>query len=595
LASNLPVAVLTQHNDNGRTGMNLFETGLTTANVNSNQFGLLFSRAVDDQIYAQPLVMTNVNIPGKGTNNIVIVATVNDTVYAYDADDSTASTPYWTDSFINPPNVVPPRNTDMTFACGGGYKDFSGNIGIASAPVIDPATGTIYLLERTKEISGGVTNYVQRLHALDVASGAERPNSPVIIAATNNGVAFNPFIQNQRSGLLLANGIVYITWASHCDGGPYKGWIIGYYTTNLLKAPLATNTVPTGSQAGIWMSNQGPAADPSGNVYLSTGNGTFDGVINFGESFLRFTPSGSNLVISSWFAPYNWSTLNGQDADLGGGGVLLIPGTSLLLSGGKTLSSAPFATLYLVNRDNMGGLSGSPTADTNIIQSWSLGGQHSIHCGPVWWNGPSANGSFAYIWGASGDRLRQYQFTNGLFNTTPYAMSGTVGGGGQPGGILSVSANGNKAGSGIVWASLNTTSDANQAVVAGTLHAYDAQNVANELWNSDMVGARDAIGNFAKFVAPTIANGKVYMATFSNRLNVYGLLPQPTISVALSGKNVILSWPSNAFQNFKLQSSPAIGSSASWTNTTYSVVTNNAVFQVTVPATNPATFYRLKL
>jgi len=347
------------------------------------------------------------------------------------------------------------------------------------------------------------------------------------------------------------------------------------------------------------MSNQGPAADPNGNVYLSTGNGTFDGVNNFGESFLRLTPSGNNLVISSWFTPYNWSALNGADADLGSGGVLLIPGTTLMLSGGKTLSSSPFSTLYLVNRDNMGGLSGSTTADTNIVQSWSIGA-HSIHGGAVWWDGPLTNGSFAYIWGASGDRLRQYAFgfntvSNGSFDTNVYAHSVTVGGGGQPGGILAVSANGSKAGSGIVWASLNTTSDANQATVAGTLHAYNAQNVGTELWNSDMVPGRDALGNFAKFVAPTVANGKVYMATFSNRLNVYGLLPQPALSAVLSGKNVILSWPTNAFQNFKLQASPTISSSAAWTNTTYPVVTNNAVLQVTIPATNPVTFYRLKL
>jgi hypothetical protein len=191
--------------------------------------------------------------------------------------------------------------------------------------------------------------------------------------------------------------------------------------------------------------------------------------------------------------------------------------------------------------------------------------------------------------------LRQYQFSNGQFNTTPYALSTTVGGGGQPGGILSLSANGTNAGSGIVWASLNTSSDANQAVVAGTLHAYNAQDISQELWNSDMVPARDAIGNFAKFVAPTIANGKVYMATFSNRLNVYGLLPQPYLSGRLSGANVVLSWPTNAYQSFKLQTSPSIGTNASWTNTTFSVVITNGMQQVTVPASNRAAFYRLKL
>jgi PKD repeat protein len=519
-ATNTPsssVAVLTQHNDNARTGMNLAESALNINNVNTNEFGLLFTRAVDDQIYAQPLLMTNVNLVGKGTHNLVIVATVNDTVYAYDADDSSATAPYWTVSFINPPNIVAPRNTDMTGACGGNYKDFSGNMGIVGAPVIDPATSTLYLVARTKEFG---TAYVQRLHALDLATGLERPNSPVVIAA-NNGVAFDPYKHNQRPALLLANGYVYITWASHCDWTPYHGWVIAYNVSDLLQPPISFNPTPSGSQAGVWMSNQGPVADANGNVYVTTGNGTFDGINNFGQCFLKLSPSGGNLNLTSWFAPFNWSSLNSADLDLGSGGVVLIPGTALLLSGGKA------GVLYLVNKDNMGGIS-SGSADTNIVQSWSLGG-HSIHGGPVWWDAP--DGSYAYIWAASSDHLRQYKFDRvaGKFpSTTPYAQSVTVGGSGQPGAILALSANGSTAGSGIIWAAINTANNANQAVVAGTLHAYNAQNVAKELWNSDMLGSRDGLGNFAKFVAPTVANGKVYMATFSNRLNVYGLLPTNT-------------------------------------------------------------------
>jgi PKD repeat protein len=520
------VAVLTQHNDNARTGANLQESVLTALNVNTNQFGLVHTRPVDDQIYAQPLIMTNVNITGKGTHNVVIVATVNDTIYAYDADDASVTSPYWTASFINPPNIVAPRNTDMTGACGGNYKDFSGNMGIVGTPVIDPATGTLYLVVRTKE-SG--TSYIQRLHALDVATGLERPNSPVVIAA-NNGVSFDPYKQNQRPGLLLANGYVYITWASHCDWGPYHGWVVGYNTSNLLQPPASFNATPSGSAAGVWMSNQGPAADANGNVYITTGNGSFDGINNFGECFLKLTPSAGQLNLTSWFAPYNWNSLNGADADLGSGGVLLIPGTPLLLSGGKA------GVLYLVNKDNMGGVS-QASSDTNIVESWSLGG-HSIHGGAVWWD--VSGSSYAYIWAASSDSLRQYKFDRaaGKFGSTnAFALSGTKGGSGQPGGILALSANGNIPGSGIVWAAINTANNANQAVVAGTLHAYNAENIANELWNSDMVSSRDSLGSFAKFVAPTVANGKVYMATFSNRLNVYGLLqtatpPQLTVSPA---------------------------------------------------------------
>jgi len=581
VAGPVPTAVLTQHNDNGRTGANLTETQLTAGNVNTNQFGLVHSRPVDDQIYAQPLVMTNVSIPGKGVHNVVYVATVNDSVYAFDADDGSITTPYWNVSFISPPNIVAPRNTDMTGACGGNYKDFSGNMGIVGTPVIDAKTSTLYLVARTKEFG---TTYVQRLHALDLATGAERPNSPVDISAVN-GAVFDPYKQNQRPALLLANGYVYITWSSHCDWGPYHGWVIGYNTSNLLQAPVTYNATPSGSQAGIWMSNHGPAADDQGNVYFSTGNGSFDGLNNFGESFLKLTNSNSTLSVASWFAPYNWNALNGADLDLGTGGVLLIPGTSLLLSGGKA------GVLYLVNRDRMGGVSGG-TSDTNIVQSWSIG-SHAIHSGPVWWTGP--NGSFTYVWGASSDRLRQFQFlSTQKFNGTAYALGPTVGGSGQAGGTLSLSANGTNASTGILWAAVNTSQNANQAVVAGTLHAYNAQNVATELWNSDMIGARDALGSLAKFVSPTVANGKVYMATFSNRLNVYGVLPPPQVQVAHSGGNIVLTWSTNTYlMNYVLQSSPDL-MSANWANVTNAVVASNQVYQVVIPSGSSATFYRLK-
>lgn len=575
-------AVLTQHNDNGRTGMNLNETSLNRANVITNLFGLLFTRPVDDQVYAQPLLMTNVNVPGKGTHNLLLVATVNDTVYAFDADDASMAVPYWTNSLISPPNIVAPKNTDMTGACGGNYKDFSGNMGIVGTPVVDSAAQTLYLVARTREYG---SNFVQRLHALDVATGLERPNSPVVIAATN-AVPFDPYKQNQRPALLLAGGYVYVTWSSHCDWGPYHGWVIGYNTANLLLPPISFNATPSGSQAGVWMSNQGPAADTNGNVYFSTGNGTFDGVSNFGESFLKLSPVGGKLSLASWFAPYNWNSLNGSDADLGCGGVLLVPGTSLLLSGGKA------GVLYLVNRDNMGGVS-SGTADTNIIQSWSLGG-HSIHGGPVWWDAP--DGSYAYIWGAAGDNLRQYKFNRsaGQFaSTNVYAQSVTVGGSGQPGGILSLSANGTNTGSGIVWAAINTANNANQAVVAGTLHAYDAQNIGTELWNSDQSGTRDMLGNFAKFVAPTVANGKVYMATFSNRINVYGLFPRPALNVAYVSGSVSLSWPTNYAAGYTLQASPALAT-GSWTLVTNPVTQAGGSYQVTLPASATAKFYRLQ-
>ena len=539
-----PVAVLTQHNNNARTGANLNETALNTGNVSTNQFGLVFTRTVDDQIYAQPLVMTNVTVSGHGTHNLVIVATVNDSVYAFDADSASAATAYWQTNFLGP-NVVAVRNSDMTGACGGGYQDFSGKIGIVSTPVIDPVTGTLYLVARTKENGA---NFVQRLHALDITTGSEKPSSPMVITASMNGsgdgnvgnvITFDPQRQNQRAGLALVNGVVYVSWASHCDWGPYHGWVMGFDAASLQRVAVFNDT-PDGSNGGIWMSGQAPSADESGNLYLSTGNGTVDtsGTTNRGESFLRLTRSGTNLNVTSWFTPYNYVHLEDGDIDLGSAGLLLIPGTSLALSGGKQ------GMLYLVNRDAMGGRTSSTNTDDNIVQSFAPKLNSQIHGGPVWWDGP--DGSYAYVQVAT-DYLRQYKFNgaSGKFLLPGYAHGPTAAASGQPGGILAVSANGTNAGTGIVWASHNLVGDANQAVRPGILRAYDAQNVTNELWNSERVSARDSVGNLAKFNAPTVANGKVYLATFSNRLNVYGLLPSPPLTIVQSAGPVRMTRPPN--------------------------------------------------
>ena len=582
------VAVLTQHNDNSRTGANLAEVILNVANVNTNRFGLLFSRTVDDQIYAQPLVMTNVNILGRGTHNVVLVCTVKDTIYAFDADNPSFTTPYWIDSFINPPSIVPPSNADMSAigACGGGYRDFSGYMGIVGTPVIDPAAGTLFVVVRTKENG---SSFIQRLHALDVANGSERPGSPVLISAicagngdgnVNGTITFDLQRQNQRPALALANGVVYIAWSSHCDNGPYHGWVMAYSATNLQQVAVWNNT-PNGSDGGIWMSGQGPSADSNGNIFVTTGNGSVD-ANDYGESFVKLAlpSSGTNMTVASYFTPFDWSSLNGADQDLGTAGLLLPPGTSLAISGGKS------GTLYVVDRDNMGGLSGG---NANIIQSWTPRSGSEIHGGPVWWNGP--NGSFMYLWPDSGDRLRQYQFSGSQFDTTPYAQGPTIGGGGSPGGILAVSANGTNAGTGIIWAIVNATSDANQAVVSGTLHAYNAQNVTNELWNSAQV-SRDVVGNLAKFVPPTVANGKVYVATFSNRLNVYGQLPLPQLNISQNGSGITLVWPATS-TGFGLQSSTNLAS-VNWQAVNSTVLVTNGQNQVTLQATGAATFYRLK-
>jgi hypothetical protein len=355
-------------------------------------------------------------------------------------------------------------------------------------------------------------------------------------------------------------------------------------------------TTRNGSNAGIWMSGAPPASDESGNLYISTGNGSV-GVTgnradlnNRGESLLKLTPSGTNLNITSWFTPYNWQTLENGDIDLGSGGVLLIPGTSLALSGGKE------GKLYLVDRDNMGGLSGSPNADTNVIQSFQVTGLNNpndIHGAPVWWDGP--NGSFAYVWGEF-DYLHQYLFDwgSGKFFLPNYAQSSVRAPQGMPGGILSISANGTNAGTGILWAAHQYTGDANQQVRPGVLRAYNAEDVGVELWNSEQFSSRDSVGNFAKFCPPTVANGKVYLATFSNRLNVYGLLPRPSLSIRQAGGNIVITWPTNGFNGYKLQSTPSL-LPASWSDTTNTVTQTNGLYQVTVPAGNGVIFYRLRL
>ncbi len=589
------VAVLTQHNDLARTGANLAETTLNVTNVNTNAFGLIFTRAVDDQIYAQPLIMTNVNLGTNGVHNIVIVATVNDSVYAFDADNSASNAPYWQVSFLSA-NAVAPANTDMTGACGGSYKDFSGHCGIVGTPVIDPTNSTIYLVARTKE--NGST-FVQRVHALDITTGAERPNSPVIITASVPGtgdgssggvITFDSQKQNQRPGLALVNGVVYISWASHCDWGPYHGWLIGYDASSLQRV-VVYNDTPNGSDGGIWMSGQAPCADTNGNLFISVGNGTVGttsnrrDLTNRGESFLKLTRSGTNLLVDTFFTPFDFTNLENGDIDLGCAGLILIPGTSLTCSGGKE------GKLYLVNRDNMGGLSSSTNADTNIVQSFSLG-SHQIHGGPVWWDGP--DGSYLYVQAAS-DYLRQYKYNpaTGMLNLPNYAQSPTAAASGQPGGIMSLSANGTNAGSGILWATHNLSGDANQQVRPGILHAYNAQNVTNEIWNSEQLSSRDTVGNLAKFVPPTVANGKVYLATFSNRLNVYGLLPRPQIALARSPGTITLSWPTNGFGGYVVQTNSTLPSGA-WHNSGDPLIITNGMYQTTISISTTSMFYRLK-
>ncbi len=554
------VNVLTYHNDISRTGQNLNETVLTTSNVKSTTFGKIFTRAVDDQLYAQPLYVSGVNIPGQGTHNVVYLATTNDTVYAYDADDPYATRPLWMVTFLVN-GAVPPTHADLSSvgACGSNYNDFSGNMGIVGTPVIDNTPfpgaaagdqGTIYLVARTKENG----SFFQRLHALNLRDGSERPNSPVTItgsvAGTGDGssggvITFDPLRQNERASLLLSNGVVYIAWASHCDLGPYHGWIMGYDATSLSQV-VVYNTSPSGSEVGLWMGGEGPAADSAGNLYVSTGNGTVgvgsnpNDTTNRGVSFLKLTRSNSTLNVSSWFTPYNYATLNSQDTDLGSSGMLLMPNTTPALA----ISAGKQGRMYVVNRDNMGGLTSSTSTDDNIVQSLDIKLNNKIMGSPVYWMGPG-NTQRVYIWCAA-DTLKAFTFNGTNFSTTPVQSTPTAQ---NPGGFMSISANGSNSGTGILWANV-PGSNANQAVVSGTLYAFNAENVSQELWDSTQNSARDGFGNFAKFNQPIIANGKVYHPTFSNQLVVYGLIPASVtpnppsalLATAVSHTQINLLW-----------------------------------------------------
>ncbi len=514
------VNVLTQHNDNNRTGANLAETVLTPAKVNAATFGKLFSVKVDGEIYAQPLYLSNVAVPSQGTHNVVYVATMNNTLYALDADNGTT---LWTANF-----GAPVRASDVQCCC----PDISSTVGILGTPVIDPATNTIYFVSRNEIHPGtAAASYQQYLNALDVTTGAVKL-SPVLITATAGGVTFDPKLENQRPALTLANGDIYIAWASHNDCGPYHGWVMAYSASTLAQTAAYVNT-PGGSLGGIWMSGQGLTVDAAGNVLLSSGNGSYtaDGS-QTGNSFVRLSPS---LALQDWFTPYNTDSLNAGDQDLGSGGLLGIPGTTYVIGGGKQ------GVLYLVNENAMSHFHAGGDQVTQEFQAIFGNGSSHIHGAPIYYNSPE-NGPTVYIWGEN-DVLRAYAFNpaTGLLNTSAIAKSTmtapvTNANGAMPGGFLSVSASGTQSGTGIVWATTPYNADANNGVVQGIFHAFDASTL-QELWNDKQNDARDELGRFAKFVPPMIAGGKVFVATFgpngaangSGALNVYGLLPAPPV------------------------------------------------------------------
>ena len=532
--------VLTYHNNLSRDGTNTREYALSATNVSTATFGKLFSCQADGAIYAQPLWVPNVTVGGL-QRNLLVVATQHDSVYAFDADASPCVT-VWHANLLDAAHGGTAGETPVPSGVGNGligagYGDISPEVGVTGTPVIDPSTNTLYVVSKS---INAAAQFFQRLHALDLATGnaklpAQAIDGSISVPGTGDGsvggrVAFNPQPQAQRSGLVLSNGVVYVSWASHEDRDPYHGWLIGFDASTL--APIANavfNTTPNSvstvsySRGGIWMGGGAPAVDSGGSLYFITGNGTFDannsGGANYGDSVVKLA-SANGLAVADYFTPRDQSNLDANDNDFGSGAAtVLIDQTSgplahLLIGGGKA------GSLFLLNRDNLGHYN---TSTNNVVQTVAFG--NAIFGTPAFWQ------NNLYLAGIGA--LKQFVFNpaTGQFASTPASQSPTSYG--FPGATPSVSSTG--AANGIVWAVDSSQYCTSQSKGCGpaVLHAYDATSLTKELWNSSQAAAgRDQAGRAVKFTVPTVANGKVYLGTRGNdstvlgELEVYGLLPQ---------------------------------------------------------------------
>jgi hypothetical protein len=552
--------VFTHHNDLSRDGANTQEYGLTSSTVNPATFGKLFSCAVDGAVFTQPLWVPSLSING-GIHNVIFVATQHDTVFAFDAD-ANPCVQYWQGGgSLGEVNLLdtlhggtagetPVYWNDVGCQCGVG--DIYPEVGVTGTPVIDPTSNTIYLVSTSQNSALGA--FYQRLHALDLATGDEKFNAPVNIAASvpGNGdgssggmVSFNAQMQNQRPALALAGGTVYVGWSSHEDASPWHGWLIGYTASNLQQQASVFNTSPNGGMGGIWASGGAPAVDSGGNIYVSTGNGVFDANNttmpdnDYGDSILQLAPSsvstanGENLTLVDWFTPDDQSYLANNDIDLGSGNPVLLPDQTSGPVPNLVVAIGKQGIVYLINRNDMGNFQSS---SNQIVQSFT-GSPSGFYGTPAFWqNGLYFAGSLDNT--GSGDYLKLFTFNSstGQFDTTPASQSAHYYN--FPGASPSVSSQG--ASNGIVWAIdasaygyANPNAGTNclqvpvPAACAGpaVLFAYDAGNLLLEYWDSTMAANnRDQAGNAVKFVPPTVANGKVYVST-RTEVDVYGLLP----------------------------------------------------------------------
>ncbi len=513
--------VTTWHYNNARTGVQPNETLLTPSNVTSAKFGKVFSLPVLGDIYAQPLYLHQYQMSDGQLHNVLVVATAEDYIYAFDADGKNPSQGYlWRKWLVNS------GETWLTYLDENSDFDIYPNIGIISTPVVDRTGGTIYVVSRSKTTSG-TTKYYQRLHALNIADGSEKLNGPTTIQATVNGlgdggttITFNPQLQNQRSALLLAptpsvgsGNSIFIAWASHGDQGKYHGWVMAYDAANIAVQNGAWVNTPNGVEGGIWMAGGGPSSDGSGNIFVAGGNGTFDantGGSDYGDTAVRLTLGGGSVSVADYFTPGDQSTLNADDQDMGTGAVMLLPTQSGAIPH-LAMTSDKGGTIYLINRDKMGKFT---TPGNSSVQSFSGGGSKN-------------RSSFAFFnnvvyAGLAGAPLQAWAFNpqTELFSTTPQSKSGNIfgcncnGAGSTP----SVSANGTT--NGIVWTLDNSGFTHTPAI----LYAYSPTNLGTELYNSTQAANnRDAAAVAVKFTTPTVANGQVYVGG-RNAVTVYGVL-----------------------------------------------------------------------
>jgi hypothetical protein len=498
--------VFSWRNDTMISGINSVETSLTPGTVSSGKFGKLFACAVDGQVYAQPLYMTNVSLPTLGVHNVVFVATENDSVFAFDADAAVCQT-LWQTSFLVPGiTAVPSGNI--------GSSAISPAVGITGTPVIDAKDVTLFVVSKTAQPTG----YTQQLHALDLTTGLEKFGGPVTITASvpgtgdgtsNNHITFDALHENQQAGLLLSGGLVYVAFGGYGGADPFHGWLFAYNSATLAQTTVF-NTAPNGSRGGITQSGAAPSMDSSGNIYLASGNGTFD--LNtprsdYGETAMRLSTPG--LAVADFFTPYTQAFLNASSFDLGSSGVLPLPDQTGAIPHLALIGSQQ-GVLYLLNRDNLGKYTpGGPDHVVDQIPPSLLAG--AIFGTPAFWAGTNT----VYI-AASGDSLKAFPFSAGVLAHTPSSQSSAMFG--TPGASPAITSNGPA--NGIVWMVDTSGFATGQPSV---LHAYDATNLSRELYDSS-VKAGDAAGAAAEFAVPTVFNGKVYVGT-QTELSVYGLSP----------------------------------------------------------------------